>query len=65
MWQLSECIDGMAEACGALSLPVIGGNVSLYNESGGADIDPTPVLGVLGLVDAVRRAAARAGVVRR
>jgi len=53
MWQLSECIDGMAEACRALSLPVIGGNVSLYNESGGADIDPTPVLGVLGLVDAV------------
>ncbi len=51
MWQLSECIDGMAEACRALSLPVIGGNVSLYNESGGADIDPTPVLGVLGLVD--------------
>ncbi len=54
MWQLSECIDGMAEACRALSLPVIGGNVSLYNESGGSDIDPTPVLGVLGLVDAVR-----------
>ncbi len=53
MWQLSECIDGMAEACRALSLPVIGGNVSLYNESGGADIDPTPVLGVLGLVDTV------------
>ncbi len=53
MWQLSECIDGMAEACRALSLPVIGGNVSFYNESGGADIDPTPVLGVLGLVDAV------------
>jgi len=54
MWQLSECIEGMAGACDALSLPVIGGNVSLYNESGGADIDPTPVLGVLGLVDAVR-----------
>ena len=53
MWQLSECIDGMAEACRALSLPVIGGNVSLYNESGGSDIDPTPVLGVLGLVEAV------------
>ena len=53
MWQLSECIDGMAEACRALALPVIGGNVSLYNESGGADIDPTPVLGVMGLVDAV------------
>ncbi len=54
MWQLSECIDGMAEACRALSLPVIGGNVSLYNESGGCDIDPTPVIGVLGLVEAVR-----------
>ena len=53
MWQLSECIDGMAASCRALSLPVIGGNVSLYNESGGADIDPTPVLGVLGLVDLV------------
>jgi phosphoribosylformylglycinamidine synthase II len=51
MWQLSESIDGMAEACRALSLPVIGGNVSLYNESGGADIDPTPVLGLLGLVE--------------
>ncbi len=51
MWQLSECIDGMAEACRAFSLPVIGGNVSLYNESAGADIDPTPVLGLLGLVE--------------
>ena len=56
MWQLSECIDGMAESCRALSLPIIGGNVSFYNESGGADIDPTPVLGVLGLVDVVRAA---------
>ena len=53
MWQLSECIDGMAESCRALELPIIGGNVSFYNESGGSDIDPTPVLGVLGLVDAV------------
>jgi phosphoribosylformylglycinamidine synthase len=51
MWQLSESIDGMAEACNQLSLPVIGGNVSLYNESGGADIDPTPVIGLLGVVD--------------
>ena len=54
MWQLSECIDGMAEACRALSLPVVGGNVSFYNESGGTDIDPTPVLGLLGLVDVVQ-----------
>jgi phosphoribosylformylglycinamidine synthase len=51
MWQLSEAIDGMSEACLALGLPVIGGNVSLYNESFGVDIDPTPVIGVLGLVD--------------
>jgi phosphoribosylformylglycinamidine synthase len=51
MWQLSESIDGMAEACVALELPVIGGNVSLYNESGGSDIDPTPVIGLLGVVD--------------
>ncbi len=51
MWQLSEAIDGMTEACVALGLPVIGGNVSLYNESGGADIDPTPVIGALGLID--------------
>jgi phosphoribosylformylglycinamidine synthase subunit PurL len=51
MWQLSEAIDGMAEACRALGIPVIGGNVSLYNESRGRDIDPTPVVAVLGLVD--------------
>ena len=51
MWQLSEAIDGMAEACEGLGLPVIGGNVSLYNESGGNDIDPTPVVGLLGVVD--------------
>ena len=54
MWQLSEAIDGLSEACCALSLPVIGGNVSLYNESAGVDIDPTPVIGVLGLVDDLR-----------
>jgi phosphoribosylformylglycinamidine synthase II len=53
MWQLSESIDGMAEACRGLGLPVIGGNVSLYNESGGHDIDPTPVVGLLGVVDSL------------
>jgi phosphoribosylformylglycinamidine synthase len=51
MWQLSEAIDGMGDACREFGLPVIGGNVSLYNESGGIDIDPTPVIGMLGLVD--------------
>jgi phosphoribosylformylglycinamidine synthase len=55
MWQLSEAIDGMAEACRELSLPVVGGNVSLYNESGGVDIDPTPVVAVLGLVQRLER----------
>jgi phosphoribosylformylglycinamidine synthase subunit PurL len=55
MWQLSEAIDGMSEACRALGLPVIGGNVSLYNESDGRDILPTPVIGALGLVDRLER----------
>jgi phosphoribosylformylglycinamidine synthase len=55
MWQLSEAIDGMAEACDAFALPVIGGNVSLYNETAGNDIDPTPVIGLLGLVDRLDR----------
>jgi phosphoribosylformylglycinamidine synthase len=51
MWQLSEAIDGMGEACRSLGVPVVGGNVSLYNESRGRDIDPTPIVAVLGLVD--------------
>ena len=55
MWQLSEAIDGMAEACSAFGVPVVGGNVSLYNESQGADIDPTPVVGLLGVVDDLDR----------
>jgi phosphoribosylformylglycinamidine synthase len=55
MWQLSESIDGMADACRALSIPVVGGNVSLYNESRGRDIDPTPVVGMLGLIDRLGR----------
>ncbi len=55
MWQLSEAIDGMAEACKALDVPVVGGNVSLYNETAGNDIAPTPVVGMLGLVDQLDR----------
>jgi phosphoribosylformylglycinamidine synthase II len=54
MWQLSESIDGMGEACRALGIPVVGGNVSLYNESGGVDIDPSPVVGLVGVVDPLR-----------
>src|SRR5438874_8880882 len=55
MWQLSEAIDGMGDACRALHIPVVGGNVSLYNESRGRDIDPTPIVGVLGVVDQLER----------
>ncbi len=55
MWQLSEAIDGISEACLAFDVPVVGGNVSLYNESGGADIDPTPVVGVVGVIDRLDR----------
>ncbi|MBI2708262.1 MAG: phosphoribosylformylglycinamidine synthase subunit PurL [Actinobacteria bacterium] len=55
MWQLSEAIDGMADACRAFGIPVVGGNVSLYNETAGRDIDPTPVVGLLGIVDRLER----------
>ena len=51
MWQFIEVVEGMSEACEALGIPVIGGNVSFYNASSGADIHPTPVAGVLGLID--------------
>ncbi len=54
MWQLSEAVDGLAEACRALGVPVVGGNVSLYNETAGTDIDPTPVVATLGLIDHLR-----------
>jgi phosphoribosylformylglycinamidine synthase len=51
MWQLSEAIDGMGAACRALHIPVVGGNVSFYNESRGRDIDPTPIVAVVGVID--------------
>jgi phosphoribosylformylglycinamidine synthase len=51
MWQFHETVEGMSEACEALGIPVIGGNVSFYNESRGADIDPTPVAGIIGLIE--------------
>lgn len=51
MWQLAEAIEGISEACEALEIPVVGGNVSLYNETDGQDIYPTPVVGILGLVE--------------
>ncbi|MCB1270614.1 MAG: phosphoribosylformylglycinamidine synthase subunit PurL [Microthrixaceae bacterium] len=57
MWQLSESVDGFGEALEAFEVPCVGGNVSLYNESLGTDIDPTPVAGVLGVVDRLERPA--------
>jgi phosphoribosylformylglycinamidine synthase subunit PurL len=53
MAQLSTAIDGIAEACTALSTPITGGNVSLYNETKGEGIYPTPVLGIVGVFDDV------------
>jgi phosphoribosylformylglycinamidine synthase len=50
-WQLSKAIDGMSEACRVLKTPVVGGNVSLYNETKGLPIYPTPIVGMVGLVE--------------
>ena len=54
MWQFAESIRGMGDACLAFDTPVTGGNVSFYNESGSSAIDPTPVIGMLGLLDDYR-----------
>jgi phosphoribosylformylglycinamidine synthase subunit PurL len=54
MWQFSEVIDGMAEACEVFGTPVTGGNVSFYNETEGHGVDPTPVIGMVGLVEESR-----------
>jgi phosphoribosylformylglycinamidine synthase len=56
MAQLSAAIDGIAEACTALGTPITGGNVSLYNETRGEGIYPTPVLGIVGILDDVTKA---------
>ena len=56
MWSFSETIDGMAEACRAFETPVVSGNVSFYNETEGRGILPTPVIGMVGLIEDVRRA---------
>jgi phosphoribosylformylglycinamidine synthase II len=56
MAQLSAAIDGIAEACTALGTPITGGNVSLYNETKGEGIYPTPVLGIVGIVEDVTKA---------
>ena len=58
-WELAETIEGMALACEALGIPVVSGNVSLYNDTDGRSIHPTPVVGCVGLVPDVRRVPAR------
>jgi phosphoribosylformylglycinamidine synthase len=50
MWQFVRAVEGMAEACRALGTPVTGGNVSFYNETGGVPIDPTPIVGMIGVL---------------
>ena len=55
MWQFAEATRGLAEACTVLETPVTGGNVSFYNSTAGTPINPTPVVGVLGLIEDVAR----------
>ena len=57
MWQFSQTIDGMTKACEALGTPITGGNVSFYNETLGEGIYPTPVIGVVGILQDVHKAA--------
>ena len=55
MWQFSQAVRGLADGCAALGIPVTGGNVSFYNQTGTTAILPTPVVGVLGVIDDVSR----------
>jgi phosphoribosylformylglycinamidine synthase len=59
MWQLVEAIEGIADACRALDVPITGGNVSLYNETNGEAIYPTPILGVVGVMDDASKVLSR------
>jgi phosphoribosylformylglycinamidine synthase len=59
MWQFVRAVEGMGAACRALDVPITGGNVSLYNETDGQAVLPTPVVGVVGLIDDAERLARR------
>jgi phosphoribosylformylglycinamidine synthase len=59
MWQLAKAVEGIGEACRALGTPITGGNVSLYNETDGRAIYPTPVIGVVGLLEHADRVVTR------
>ena len=56
MWQFVLAVEGIADACRALGLPVVSGNVSLYNETNGLSIYPTPIIGMIGLIEPAARA---------
>ncbi|HUK32855.1 MAG TPA: phosphoribosylformylglycinamidine synthase subunit PurL [Vicinamibacterales bacterium] len=59
MWQFAQAVEGISEACRALDTPITGGNVSLYNETDGKAIYPTPVIGVVGLLEHADRVVSR------
>jgi phosphoribosylformylglycinamidine synthase subunit PurL len=59
MWQFAQAVEGIGEACRALDTPITGGNVSLYNETDGKAIYPTPVIGVVGLLEHANRVISR------
>jgi phosphoribosylformylglycinamidine synthase II len=59
MWQFVEAVEGLADACRALEIPITGGNVSLYNETDGQAIYPTPIIGVVGLIEDATHVVAR------
>jgi phosphoribosylformylglycinamidine synthase len=59
MWQFILSIEGIADACRALDIPVVSGNVSFYNETNGLSIYPTPVIGMVGLIDPAEQATAQ------
>jgi phosphoribosylformylglycinamidine synthase len=60
MWQFARAVEGMGAACRALDIPITGGNVSLYNETDGKGVLPTPVIGMVGLIENADRVVARA-----
>jgi len=59
MWQFARAVEGIGEACRALDVPITGGNVSLYNETDGRAIYPTPVIGIVGLLEHADRVLTR------
>ena len=63
MAQFSSAVEGMSEACRALGVPVVSGNVSFYNETHGEDIYPTPIVGMVGLIEDSQKRATQ-GFVR-